>query len=188
MFSKTINKYYFLTYNKTSAQIRSYNPRKVKFLLFDLIISFKAELFVYRYYVIISNFFDIPWWNMYFDLRSITHVYLKSNKTASFCSYQLLLAWTAVPLNLVTMQSHPHALEILDFCLVIEMSMNFRKFGFLRYPFYLNSFYSVFNFNLFCLNNLNLIWIKFLSLPVDHLSNLRRPPVVRRPQAEKRWS
>jgi hypothetical protein len=51
----------------------------------------------------------------------------------AFCSYQLLSAGTAVPLNLVTMQSHPHTLEIQNFCLVIEMFMDFRKFGFLEY-------------------------------------------------------
>jgi hypothetical protein len=54
-----------------------------------------------------------------------------------------LSARTAVPLNLLTMQSQPHTLEIPDFCLVIEMFMDFRKFGFLQYPFYLNNIYSL---------------------------------------------
>jgi hypothetical protein len=87
----------------------------------------------------------------------ITNVYFKSNKTAresrsnktillftaplvyysSFCSYRLL----APPLKLVTMQSHPHTLEIADSFLVMEMFMEFRKLGFLQYPFYFNNFY-----------------------------------------------
>jgi hypothetical protein len=129
-----------------------------------------------------------------------TCVCLKSNKTAkqsgsskvillftsplfyypSICNCQTLSARTVAPLNLLTIQSHPHTLEIQDFCLVIEMFMDFRKFSFLQYPFYLNNFYS-FNFNLFCLDNSNLIRIKFLSLAVDHLSHLCGP------QVEKRW-
>jgi hypothetical protein len=128
-------------------------------------------------------------------------VYLKCNKTAkqsarskiillftlpliyspSICSCQTLSAQTAVPLNLLTMQSHPHTLEIPDSFLSGPWKlMDFRKFGFLQYQLYFNNFYS-FNFNLFCSDNLNLIRIKFLSLAPDHLSHLRGP------QVEKRW-
>jgi hypothetical protein len=80
-----------------------------------------------------------------------TRVHLKPNKTAknsgsnkiillfisplfyypAFSSYQLLSARTAVTLDLVTMQSHPHTIDVQDSCLVIEMFMDFRKFAFL---------------------------------------------------------
>jgi hypothetical protein len=86
-----------------------------------------------------------------------TRIYLIFNKTGAVVVHftplllpillQLLIVigaeQTAVALNLVTMQSHPHTLEMPDFCLVTEMLVDFRKFGFLHYPFCLNKFYSL---------------------------------------------
>jgi hypothetical protein len=66
---------------------------------------------------------------------------------------QLPIIGAVAPLKVVTMQSHPHTLEIPDSCLLIEMFMEFRKLGFFSIRFISTIFTCLFNFNLFYLDS-----------------------------------